>query len=152
HVFSPKFFSPIPTQYYNKFYDFFPLSSWWYQYDKKPLKESISEFAKFGISANVDDINKGEKSRLEPRLLLVSVDIDEGATVTFDSYPYIGKVCQICKLAKAQNNSDNTNIVYDGKTKFNHKKDLIEHINTCHRQKNVYTSLKNDSNIHWFVY
>ena len=47
--------------------------------------------------------------RLEPRLLLVSVDIDEGATVTFDSYPYIGKECQICKSAKIKNNSVNNN-------------------------------------------
>ena len=150
HVFSPKFFSPIPTKYYNKFYDFFPLSSWWYQYDKEPLKRSISEFSKFGISANVDYIIKGE-NRLEPRLLLVSVDIDEGATVTFDSYPYVGKVCQICKLA-AQNNSENSNTVSYSETKYKYKKDLIEHINTSHRQNNVYTSLKNDSNIHWFVY
>ena len=104
HVFLPKFLSPIPIQIYNKFYDFFPLSGWWYQYDKEPLRRSIKEFAKFPISTNMDDINKKDNNRLDPRLLLVSVDIEEGATVTFDSYPYTGNECQICKLAKPSRN------------------------------------------------
>ena len=65
HVFSPRFFAPIPTQIHNKFYDFFPLSSWWYQFDKEPLKRSIKEFANFPISmnTNVDDINKKDNAQ-----------------------------------------------------------------------------------------
>lgn len=64
HVFLPKFLSPIPIQIYNKFYDFFPLSGWWYQYDKVPLRRSIKEFAKFPISTNMDDIFKKDNNRL----------------------------------------------------------------------------------------
>jgi hypothetical protein len=170
HVFFPRFFSPIPTQIYNKFYDFFPLSSWWYQFDKEPLKRSIKEFATFPISMNInlDDINKRDnahkdiwpevgklftKHRLEPRLLLVSVDIDEGATVTFDSYPYIGKECQICKSAKIKNNSVNDNNRSNEQIKkFKNPRDLIEHIDRAHGQNYRYKSLKNNKNIHWSVY
>jgi hypothetical protein len=170
HVFSPRFFPPIPTQIYNKFYDFFPISSWWYQFDKEPLKRSIKEFATFPISMNInlDDINKKDNAhkdlwpevgklftehRLEPRLLLVSVDIDEGATVTFDSYPYIGKECQICKSAKIKNNSVNDNNRSNEQiNKFKNPGDLIEHIDKNHAQNYRNKSLKNNKNIHWSVY
>jgi predicted acylesterase/phospholipase RssA len=171
HVFFPRFFSPIPTQIYNKFYDFFPLSSWWYQFDKDPLKRSIKEFAKFPISMNINlkDINKRDnvdenrwpevgkwltEHRLDPRLLLVSVDIDEGATVTFDSYPYIGKECQICKAAITKNNSSNNeiNTSKEEKNKFTSPEVLIEHIDKVHGENYQYRNLKNSKNIHWSVY
>jgi predicted acylesterase/phospholipase RssA len=171
HVFFPRFFAPIPTQIYNKFYDFFPLSSWWYQFDKEPLKRSIKKFATFPISMNINlkDINKGDnvhknrwpevgkwlrEHRLNPRLLLVSVDIDEGATVTFDSYPYIGKECQICKAAITKNNSINNenNISKEKINWFKSPEDLIEHIDKVHDQNYQYRNLKNSKNIHWSVY
>jgi len=155
HVFMPKFFSPIPTRMYNKFYDFFPLSSWWYQYDKEPLKRSIKEFAKFPISTNKDNINKNDSSILEPRLLLVSVDIDEGATVTFDSYPYIGKECQICKLAKLDNLSKYHNNVSNNENndnKFKNYQELLDHVDKKHRQNYSYRSMKKGSDIYWSVY
>jgi predicted acylesterase/phospholipase RssA len=171
HVFFPRFFAPIPTQIYNKFYDFFPLSSWWYQFDKEPLKRSIKKFATFPISMNInlEDINKRDnvhknqwpevgkwlkENRLEPRLLLVSVDIDEGATVTFDSYPYIGKECQICKAAITKNNSINNenNISKEEINWFKSPEDLIEHIDKVHGQNYQYRNLKNSKNIHWSVY
>jgi len=41
----------------------------------------------------------------EPRLLLVSIDVQEGATVTFDSYKYRGTKCKICE-SEEQNNTD----------------------------------------------
>jgi predicted acylesterase/phospholipase RssA len=171
HVFYPRFFSPIPTQIYNKFYDFFPLSSWWYQFDKEPLKRSIKEFAKFPISMNInpEDINISDNAqenrwpevgkwltehRLDPRLLLVSVDIDEGATVTFDSYPYIGKECQICKASITKNNSSNNeiNTSKEEMNGFKSPEDLIEHIDKVHGQNYQYRNLKNSKNIHWSVY
>jgi predicted acylesterase/phospholipase RssA len=152
NVFSPRFFSPIPTKIHNKFYDFFPLSGWWYQYDKEPLKRSVKEFANFPISTSSDNIYK-KNERVEPRLLLVSVDIDEGSTVTFDSYPYLGKECQICNSVK---NSifDNKNNISSNKenNKFKNTKDLIEHIDKFHRQNYKYRNIKNGSDIHWYVY
>jgi NTE family protein len=160
HVFSPRFLSPVPTQIYNKFYDFFPLSAWWYQYDKEPLKRSIKEFAKFPISTNMDDIVKKDNNKLDPRLLLVSVDIEEGATVTFDSYPYTGNECEICKLAKPARNLVSNNSVTKNKDqvsnkefyKFKNPSELIEHIDKFHRQNYRYRNINKGSSIHWSVY
>jgi NTE family protein len=57
-----------------------------YRYSNKPLKDTVQGkvdvvegFAKFPIATNVHDN--------EPRLLVISVDVEEGATVAFDSYP-----------------------------------------------------------------
>lgn len=57
---------------------FFDLLNTWYRYDNKPLKESLEKFAKFPISTSL------EKS--EPRLLLVTVDVQDATPVVFDSY------------------------------------------------------------------
>jgi hypothetical protein len=46
------------------------------------LKRSLERFAKFPIATSFDD----KSSSPQPRLLLVSVDVAEGAAVTFDSY------------------------------------------------------------------
>jgi NTE family protein len=51
----------------------------WLLHSNKPLRESIEKYAKFPIST--DFKNK------QPRLLVCSVDVAEGVTVTFDSYP-----------------------------------------------------------------
>jgi NTE family protein len=64
---------------------FFDQSNIGHRYSNKPLgdtiqgKEGIEGFAKFPIATNVEDN--------EPRLLVISVDVQEGATVAFDSYP-----------------------------------------------------------------
>ena len=50
----------------------------WYLYSNKPLKRSLEKFAKFPIATSYQNN--------EPRLLLVSVDVQEGSTVVFDSY------------------------------------------------------------------
>ena len=50
----------------------------WYLYDNEELEKTISDlrFAKFPIATTME----------EPRLLIVSTDVGDGATVTFDSY------------------------------------------------------------------
>ena len=61
---------------------FFDPLKIWYRFDSEPLKRSLERFAKFPIATCFD-----EKSSLpQPRLLLVSVDVAEGAAVVFDSY------------------------------------------------------------------
>ena len=50
----------------------------WPVYDNQPLKDSLEKYAKFPIATSLD--------HNQPRLLLTSVDVQEGATVTFDSY------------------------------------------------------------------
>jgi NTE family protein len=49
-----------------------------YLYSNEPLKRSLEKFAKFPIKTSYQNN--------EPRLLLVSVDVQEGSTVVFDSY------------------------------------------------------------------
>jgi len=62
----------------DKFFDFgFSLpNNLWIRYSNDRLRESIDRHAKFPIAT----------SNGEPRLLVVSVDVADGATVTFDSY------------------------------------------------------------------
>jgi NTE family protein len=51
----------------------------WLLRSSKPLRESIEKYARFPILTDLK--NK------QPRLLVCSVDVAEGITVTFDSYP-----------------------------------------------------------------
>ncbi|MER5176510.1 MAG: patatin-like phospholipase family protein [Candidatus Nitrosocosmicus sp.] len=79
---APKVFSKPNLEYDNKFFDeFSPPVNLWYKYNNQPLKESIREFVPVPISTDYLEENK------QPRLLLVSVDIQEGTSVVFDSYP-----------------------------------------------------------------
>ncbi len=71
-----KVYSPIlPPKEDEKFFD---QQNKRIQYNKQPLKKSIEKFVKFPIATTYEEG--------EPRLLVVSVDATEGATVTFDSY------------------------------------------------------------------
>jgi NTE family protein len=74
NVFSP----PLPPRIDLKFFDNFIVPNIWYRYDNTRLNETISRSIKFPIATNLD--------RKEPRLLAISVDVEEGETVTFDSY------------------------------------------------------------------
>jgi NTE family protein len=75
----PTVFSPLMPLVDTRFFDF---QNVWYRFDSRPLKRSLERFAKFPIATSFD-----EKSSLpQPRLLLVTVDVSEGAAVTFDSY------------------------------------------------------------------
>jgi NTE family protein len=71
HVFT----SPTPA-YDNRFFDFF--TNTWYRFSNRPLRESLEKFAKFPIASSYEEN--------QPRLILVSVDVADGAPVTFDSY------------------------------------------------------------------
>jgi NTE family protein len=50
----------------------------WYLYSNEPLKKSLEKFANFPIATSYQEN--------EPRLLLVALDVQEGAAVVFDSY------------------------------------------------------------------
>ena len=83
HVFSPLFFFPFATPMFNKFFDYTPLALW-HQYSNDPLRSSIEKFAK--KLRNGQKIKTDIDKNNEPRLLLVSVDIENAETTTFDSY------------------------------------------------------------------
>jgi len=71
----PNVFSPTKALEDRRFLD--PVNTW-YLYSNEPLKRSLEKFAKFPIATSYQNN--------EPRLLLVSVDVQEGSTVVFDSY------------------------------------------------------------------
>jgi predicted acylesterase/phospholipase RssA len=83
HVFSPLFFFPFATPMFNKFFDYTPLALW-HQYSNDPLRSSVEKFAK--KLRNGQKIKTSIEKNNEPRLLLVSVDIENAETTTFDSY------------------------------------------------------------------
>lgn len=76
---APNFISKPTKTNVNRFLaDIFPFgSNVWYKYSNKPLTNSIKKFVtRFPIATDIG----------QPRLLLVSVDVKTGTTVTFDSY------------------------------------------------------------------
>ena len=60
----------------DRFYD--NLFNKWYRSTYEPFKDSIRKYANFPIASSSD--------KREPRLLVISVDVLDAATVTFDSY------------------------------------------------------------------
>ena len=85
HVYLPEFSTPclpfngLPRMDFRFLDNFVPITNIWYVYSNQPLKESMTKFSKFPIATDFD--------QKQPRFLLVSVDVQEGAAVTFDSYP-----------------------------------------------------------------
>src|SRR6476619_5185141 len=75
----PTVFSNLTPKLDTKFFD---PQNIWYRFDSGPLKRSLERFAKFPIATTFDE----RDSLTKPRLILVSVDVAEGAAVTFDSY------------------------------------------------------------------
>jgi len=85
HVYLPKFSTPcLPLNglppFDDRFFDNFsvPINNTWFMYSNQPLKQSLEKYATFPIATKF--------SENQPRLLLVSVDVQEGSVVTFDSY------------------------------------------------------------------
>jgi hypothetical protein len=74
NVFLPR----VPPNIDLKFFDNFIIPNIWYRYDNSRLKETINRSINFPIATSFD--------KKEPRLLAISVDVEEGETVTFDSY------------------------------------------------------------------
>src|SRR5262249_49704433 len=62
---------------------FFDPQNIWPVYNNQPLKESLEKFAIFPVATSYNENQK------QPRLLLVSVDVLEGAVISFDSYPKV---------------------------------------------------------------
>ena len=70
------FLPNLPPTIDSKFFDNFFVPNTWYRYDNSRLRGSLNEAIRFPIGT----------SHPEPRLLAISVDVEEGETVTFDSY------------------------------------------------------------------
>jgi predicted acylesterase/phospholipase RssA len=72
----PHVFSPLTPMHDRRFFDFF--GNTWYRFSNEPLRKSLERFVKFPIATSYEDN--------QPRLLLVAVDVADGAPVVFDSY------------------------------------------------------------------
>ncbi|HXT83295.1 MAG TPA: patatin-like phospholipase family protein, partial [Verrucomicrobiae bacterium] len=72
----------------NKFFDKSGLNKW-SLHSNKPLQDSIEKYATFPIATDFfkTDVPLPYQQYPQPRLLVFSVDVTEGETVSFDSYP-----------------------------------------------------------------
>jgi hypothetical protein len=81
-------------------YKFFDADNKWFSYDNTLLQSTIKSFADFPIATSFKED--------QPRLLITSVDIAEGKTITFDSYE---KAAGIRKTEYyVENNNNNNNV------------------------------------------
>jgi NTE family protein len=95
---------PLPSKIDTKFFD--PLNTW-YHYSNDPLRSIIKKYWDYDNSPIKTSLKDGQ-----PRLLLVTVDIQKGAVVTFDSY------------SKAVKDNKN-NVMYQWKTEYDDEEGLI---------------------------
>ena len=77
NVFLPR----VPPTIDYKFFDNFIIPNIWYRYDNSRLKATLNRSIKFPIATSYYN----ERGR-EPRLIAISVDVEECETVAFDSY------------------------------------------------------------------
>lgn len=115
-------FSKPQKVYDDRFFDDFSIpSNTWYVYDNIPLRESIKNNVHFPIATSYYGDDKTQPPIKQPRLLTVSVDVEECETVVFDSYP-------------KKDGSRNTEYGYDQQSETYHQKIhydkelMVEHI------------------------
>jgi NTE family protein len=108
-IFQPdtKFFDPLQ----------FTLNSF-FRFDNAPLEQAMKKYWDYEgnptIRTTPTEVKADSKDN-PPRLLLVTVDaLDSTTAVTFDSYGYNGKRCEICNPEKEfDNNREYTDHLYD---------------------------------------
>ena len=107
-------FSPPTILYDTKFFDniqYSPPNNVWYRYNNTPLRESIESIIGKNFSIKTRPYFSDDNSAIEgPRLLVVSVDVDDATAVVFDSYG---------KLYNKKNN------IYEWKTIYGHNNQHI---------------------------
>lgn len=78
---TPNVFSPLPPETDSKFAD---PDNTWFVHDSSPLQNTIERYSKDQNNEKLRIATSWDKR--EPRLLVISVDVAEGKTITFDSY------------------------------------------------------------------
>jgi NTE family protein len=141
NVFSPLAFgidnliSPIalPKMDY-KFYSNSSLgpNNLWFRYTNEPLKQILkTRYIPSPISTNDTDG--------DPRLLVIAVDVQQGETVAFDSYPDRSTKCRICRRDFDAHKNDKPKEVEPNGA-------LVEHVLSDHR------GWKEGDSLRWSVY
>jgi NTE family protein len=128
-VLSPAIFPlpfPLPAAIFQpdvKFFDplQFTLNAF-FRFDNTPLENTMMRYWNYmeypKIKTNAGD--RDTKDR-EPRLLLVTIDaLDCTTAVSFDSYPYSGKTCELCDRER---------------NKFVNTEEYIQHLYNVHRDQ-----------------
>lgn len=81
---APNVFSYQTNEIDGRFFDnIWPVTNDWYRYNNNALKESIIRYTDFPIKTSR---HKKSADADDPRLLIVTVDVEEGEQVTFDSH------------------------------------------------------------------
>jgi NTE family protein len=112
--------------YDSKFFDNFPYSppnNVWYRYNNNPLRESIESVVGKNFSLKNKPYNSEiiDSSAIEgPRLLIVSVDVEESAPVTFDSYGKLNNEGKIYEWKTEYGDSAKHTIRYDNGITLDH--------------------------------
>ena len=101
----PNVFSSLPPKPDPKFAD---PDNMWLVHDSKPLESTIERCSKDGNNAKLRIATSWDKR--QPRLLVISVDIAEGKTVTFDSYPKADG-SRKSEYGKYMNEKDHVNVI-----------------------------------------
>jgi predicted acylesterase/phospholipase RssA len=105
------FLPNLPPKTDSKFFDNFIVPNIWYRYDNSRLRGTVNESIRFPIGT----------SHPEPRLLAISVDVEEGETVTFDSY------ARKSEYGDYKPGTDGKNGTYERTIKYD-KGIMVEHI------------------------
>ena len=111
------FLPNLPPKIDSKFFDNFIVPNIWYRYDNSRLRRSINEAIRFPIGTS----HRNKHGKMEPRLLAISVDVEEGETVTFDSYVKVSEYGDYKPGVNAENGTYERTIKYD-------KGIMVEHI------------------------
>ena len=111
------FLPNLPPKIDSKFFDNFIVPNIWYRYDNSRLRRSISEAIRFPIGTS----HRNKHGKMEPRLLAICVDVEEGETVTFDSYVKVSQYGDYKPGVNAENGTYERTIKYD-------KGIMVEHI------------------------
>ena len=105
------FLPNLPPKTDSKFFDNFIVPNIWYRYDNSRLRGTVNESIRFPIGT----------SHSEPRLLAISVDVEGGETVTFDSY------ARKSEYGDYKPGTDRKNGTYERTIKYD-KGIMVEHI------------------------
>jgi NTE family protein len=123
------FLPNLPPTIDSKFFDNFFVPNTWYRYDNSRLRGSINKAIRFPIGTSRGKMSNNGFPDCEPRLLAISVDVEEGETVTFDSYPKADgtRKSEYGDFTPAPEGTDGKNGTYERTIKYD-KGIMVEHI------------------------
>ena len=104
-----------------KFFDPLQITlNTFFRFDNTPLENTMMKYWNYMRYPKIKSGPGDNEKNHEPRLLIVTIDaLDCTTAVTFDSYPYNGKECELC----------------DSESKFGNTDEYIQHLYNIHRDQ-----------------